>query len=138
MRRIDEKCPPPPEALVGALQDQIHPTSGDLICASPIKTRKVHRVADYKCKHCDGTGYRQLAPSLLAVLDLCMHKEVSAGDVACSLGITRAAASSRIARLLTAKLVKGVWAKPKAKFPQKYTSTSEGWAYVQTKKGRGV
>jgi len=31
------RCPPPPEELVGALQDRIHPTSGRLLDTKPIK-----------------------------------------------------------------------------------------------------
>jgi len=34
--RGEEKRPPPPETLVGALQDRIHPTSGKLIRAKKI------------------------------------------------------------------------------------------------------
>ena len=35
------RAPRPPEELVGALQDRIHPTSGHLLCAKPIaRTRR--------------------------------------------------------------------------------------------------
>lgn len=37
---LESRSPLPPDVLVGALQDRIHPTSGRLLAAKPIKTRR--------------------------------------------------------------------------------------------------
>jgi len=39
-KAMAERAPPPPETLVGALHDRIHPTSGRLIGSKPISVRR--------------------------------------------------------------------------------------------------
>lgn len=42
------RAPRPPEELVGALQDRIHPTSGRLLDAKPIRTTRIQQCAEAK------------------------------------------------------------------------------------------
>lgn len=39
LSRLEQKRSPPPETLIGALQDRIHPASGRLIKAEPVKRK---------------------------------------------------------------------------------------------------
>lgn len=41
---IVKRTPPPPEQLVGALHDRIHPTSGPLIKATPLPIPKRSKI----------------------------------------------------------------------------------------------
>ncbi len=52
------RAPRPPEELVDALQDRIHPTSGRLIDAKPIVTQPASETAkcEDKCPTCGGSG----------------------------------------------------------------------------------